>query len=419
MQKNQAKKTKHVRITLVWIALACVLTFYVLYHLVKGFTPALTTETATRATETVVRNYDAYIMRNETVLSSESRGYCDYLIDDGDYSKTAAELARVYASDSKEVAARIAEIDKRIELLRECARHAVIKTERQKMIDGYNSLLTSLREENVSGALDSANGVMESMYALEINTGLSSDIIKNVADAEAEIEKLTAERETLCHSLGSYSSVVSNGTGCFFHGADGYEEIYSSLNVGTMTLSEFKDTFAKEPKKTDGAVGTYVSDYTWYIAIPTAMSETVYFTEGNSYAVSFKYTSGITLDMELYRIVRDGNETDAVMIFSSSTLPEGFDRTRHQSVEIEVAHYTGNRISVEALTENNGNVGVWVLSDGKISWRNVAVLYKNGLYAIALDPLDMTEDEKTENSLSLNDTYVLSGKGLYEGKLIN
>ena len=47
------------------------------------------------------------------------------------------------------------------------------------------------------------------------------------------------------------------------------------------------------------------------------------------------------------------------------------------------------------------------------------VLYKNELYVIALDPSDMTEDEKTENSLSLNDTYVLSGKGLYEGKLIN
>ena len=123
--------------------------------------------------------------------------------------------------------------------------------------------------------------------------------------------------------------------------------------------------------------------------------------------------------MKLSRIVGDGNGTDAVMIFSSSTLPDGFDRTRVQSVEIETAKYTGNRISIEALTENNGNIGVWVLSDGKISWRNVSLLYQNELYAIAEDPLYMTEDGKTENSLGLNDTYVLSGKGLYEGKLIN
>ncbi len=419
MQKNQAKKTKHVRITLVWIALACILTFYVLYHLVKGFTPALSTDTAVRAIETVVRNYDAYIMRNETVLMSENGGYCDYLIDDGDYSKTAAELARVYESSNKEVVARIAEIDERIELLHECARYAVIKAEREKTADGYNGIITSLRDENIGDALGRADSVIESMYTLEINTGMSSDIAKKIAEAEAEIETLTSEREMLCRSLGSYSSVISNGTGCFFHGADGYEEIYSSRNIGTVTLAELKETLKKEPKRIQGAIGTYMSDYTWYIAIPTTMSETVYFTEGNSYTVNFKYTSGITLNMELYRIVRDGNDTDAVMIFSSSTFPKGFDRSRIQSVEIEVASYRGNRISVKALAENNGNVGVWILSDGKISWRNVAVLYKNELYAIALDPTDMTEDGKTENSLSLNDTYVLSGKGLYEGKLIN
>ncbi len=419
MQKNQAKKTKRVRMVPIFIALACVLTFYVIYHLVKGFTPALNTATATGATETVVRNYEAYIMRNETVLTSGNSGYCDYLIGDGDYSKTDAELARVYTSDREDVALRIAEIDERLAILQECARQAVIKTERQKMIEGYNSILTSLRDGNISDARTNASTLLESMYTLEINTGLSSDIAKSIADAESEIESLTAEREALCRSLGVYSSVISAGTGCFFHGTDGYEDIFSSREIADITLAGFKEMLQKEPKRADGAIGTYVSDYTWYLAIPTSMSETVNFTEGSVYTVNFKYTSGITLDMELYRIVRDGNETDAVMVFSSSTLPDGFDRTRIQSVEIEVASYTGNRIAAEALTENNGNIGVWILSDGKISWRNVDVLYKNELYVIALDPSDMTEDEKTENSLSLNDTYVLSGKGLYEGKLIN
>ena len=419
MQRNRSEKTRNIWQTFMLIVVAALLTLYVVYHLVKGFSPALDTDTAVRATETVVRTYDAYIMRNETVLTSQNKGYCDYLIDNGDYSKTSAELARVYQSYNADIAKRISEIDKRIELLDECAKYAVVKAERQQMIDGYNSILASLRDGDVAKSVDVANSVLENMYTLEINTGMSETVAKNIAEAEKEKEKLVAEREALCRSLGTYSAVMSDGTGCLFYGTDGYENIYSSRNVGTMTLSDFKQMFEKTPEKTDGAIGTYVSDYTWYIAIPTEMSETVHFTEGNRYKVNFKYTSGISLDMKLSRIVGDGNGTDAVMIFSSSTLPDGFDRTRVQSVEIETAKYTGNRISVEALTENNGNIGVWVLSDGKISWRNVSLLYQNELYAIAEDPLYMTEDGKTENSLGLNDTYVLSGKGLYEGKLIN
>ena len=87
---------------------------------------------------------------------------------------------------------------------------------------GNQHLLTFGNIENVA---DGSDELIRSLLTLEINTGMSESIAKSIAEAEAEIERLKAERETLCRSLGSYSSVISNGTGCFFHGADGYEKI--------------------------------------------------------------------------------------------------------------------------------------------------------------------------------------------------
>lgn len=432
MQKRSFFTKKAIKSTVVWTTLSALLTVYILYHIIAGFNPALDTGVTVASSERITAAFDAYIMRNETVLTATNTGFCDYTVGDGHYSKDEAELARVYASANENAVKRIAEIDAEYELLSECAKTLTDIGETKADVDAaYEALLLELSSSDLRGACAYIDTLLEDLYKLEHNTGRHEAVAEKIAASKARMDELAAERKTLCASFGEYESVCASGTGNFFHGTDGYEEIYSSADIDSMTLEDFSEMFAASPEKTEGAVGTYMKDYTWYIAIPADMSETTEFDIGHAYSVAFKYTSGVTLKMTLENIVRDGESTDAVMLFSTDTFPEGFDRTRRQAVEIEVAVYDGYRIPNEAITEIDGVPGVWILKAGKVTRRRVEVIYRNETYSIVRSQQSLVSqylgsDEyneikaEIENTYpSLNDIYILSERGLYEGKLVD
>ena len=69
-KRTAAKRSKLT--TVAWVALVAFLTFYIIFQLNGNFSPELTVETATAATERLSRAYSGYILRNEVVLTSFS-----------------------------------------------------------------------------------------------------------------------------------------------------------------------------------------------------------------------------------------------------------------------------------------------------------------------------------------------------------
>lgn len=405
--------------TVSWIALASFSVLYVLIHLLRGFSPKLVTGNTVLCEESMYSVFDAYIMRGETVICSENDGYCDYLIDDGAYSKTEAELARVYKTKNAELEARIKDIDERIEILTHSAQFlntVGIRNTRNSINNHYLAIMRDLDAGNVSDAVSRAPELLLDMYKLKHNTGGQSSTL--IEKSKEEIASLVSERASLIASFGEYESIVSSGVGNFFYGADGYENAYSCNGVMEKTLSEFFTMFESTPESTQNAVGCYISDIVWYMALPTDMKTAVTYTAGNTYSVSFDYTSGHTFDMTLERIVRDDTDTRAVLLFSCNKMPSDFDRTRFQKVRIQSERYSGYRVPDKAIIKKDGKTGVYVLKDGKVAFRKIEVLYDNGLYSIVKSqpPLEENHDN---SMISLNDTYIVSGKGLYEGKLID
>ena len=442
MQKKRKITKKALKSTLLWTLVAVLFTGYILYHFISGFAPAGATSVTIAASERFTLSFDSYIMRNETVLTSENTGFCDYIVGNTDYSKDEAELARVYSLADGETVKRIKAIDEEYAVIEACeSKLSNVGTTMGNVTEAYKSIITELSSNDVKDVLPLLDALLSDMYALENSIGTDDTQEESHNALRTRLAELREEREQLCLSLGAYESIAAPGTGNFFHGIDGYESSYSSENVLDMTLEDFENMFGSSPEMTDGAIGTYMKDYTWYIAVPSKESEIVAFTSdsdgdgepdsiGRKYSVSFKYTSGAVIDMTLERIVRGGS-SEAVMIFSSATLPEGFDRTRHQTVEIEFAEYSGYRIANEAITNIDGEDGVWILKGGKVTRRRVEILVQNENYAIiksqaalaapyAADGNFELKRAELENTYPcLNDVYFLSDKGLYEGKLID
>ena len=454
---KKAKKITKKALTggLIWTLVAAIFTGYMLYHILTGLSPAMETGVAVNATERFTVSFDAYIMRNETVLTSENTGFCDYLVGDTDYSKDEAELARVYSSGGEDVAKKIKEIDAEISLLRECARLANAGNTKEAVMNAYRELTFALGTGDVRGSSEMLDGLLRDMYLLEHNTGTSDKVIADrIESSQNRIEELVAERSSLCASLGSYESVVADGTGNFFHGVDGYEEIYSSAGIDTMAVDDFLEMISSEPKSYEGAIGSFVfgTDYKWYIAMPARLEDIPHiFTLnqkdnsdpeaetpdripdniGKKYSVNFKYTSGDVLEMTYERLVTDDDSDVRVLVFSSATLPDGFDRARCQTVEIQTAEYSGYRISNKAIYNIDGADCIYILKNGRVTKRRVEVLCKNEIYSIVKTQdalaLQYSDSQDYENKraefqntyAALNDVYFMSDKGLYEGKLID
>jgi len=443
--KKRRKITKKALTSgLIWTLVAAIFTGYILYHIISGVAPAIDTAVTVSASERITLSFDAYIMRNETVLKPTNTGFCDYIVGDTDYSKDEAELARVYTSAEEDVVKRISEIDAEYALLSESAKLlSNVGSVKADIDEAYRSITFELSKGNVRDVNAMLDGLLSDMYMREHNTSDKNGTVGDKLEASAaKLEALAAEREQLCLSLGSYESVKAEGTGNFFHGVDGYENAYSSADIENMTAADFEKMFDSKPEKDTGGIGTYMKDYTWYIAIPADESEITVFSadadkdgvldnEGRKYSVCFKYTSGVTLDMTFQNVVRDRSSSRAVLLFSSSTLPDGFDRSRCQAVDIELTEYSGYRISNKAISNIDGENCIWVLKGGKATRRRVEIIYQNDIYAIVKSQsalaapyasdsdFDIKRAELENTYPCLNDVYFLSDSGLYEGKLID
>ncbi len=425
MQKKLTEANRRVISATAWALLVAFLTFYIIFQLSGDLSSALVTAHATSASETVTRSFEGYILRDEVVLTTSNAGYCDYLVANGGYSGTGAELARVYPSGSDEVAARLSAIDERVALLEATSDRLTtggMDSVTSGLGESYRELLTALSFRNTSAALEARRGLLEKLYSLEQNSGSAADIDARLEAARSELEALRAEREALISGLGEGTPVISEGTGNFFYDYDGLEESCSSVGISDRDYYELSEMLTSLPiEYSEGgtrAIGSYQRTHEWYFAVPLSMNDALAFSVGESYRVSFPYTSGATLTMRLSRIVTETDGRSAFLLFSCGSTPEGFDRTRCQRVEIELTTYSGYRVQKEALRTENNVTGVYILNGGQLSWRRVEVIYDNGLYCIvAPQPSEPSEHDAAR--IALNDTYILSGSGLYEGKLIN
>ena len=138
--------------------------------------------------------------------------------------------------------------------------------------------------------------------------------------------------------------------------------------------------------------------------------------------------------MNVERTVPGGDSF--ALILSSRMMPEGFDYTRMQPVQLVRNTYTGLRVPASSVRVVDGMTGVYVLEGSTVRFRLIKpVTVYEGMYIVETDPdgdgnvtadsgQDTAEDtgdgnEKSKYSyLYLHDTVIVKGKGLYDGKVL-
>lgn len=403
------------------------LLLYVLYHLTNGFSAEMKTETVRLYTEELFLDSEGVIVRSEIPVRSDGGGVVSYRFASGERVSKGARLAMVYSgSQNAETVARVAEIDKTIDLLES----ADINGETQ-ISDGIaagreiSDRLSTFSDLISRGDYESASE--ESVSMLKAFVRRESIISDSGDDVAATLASLKAERESLASTLsGTSNSVYASAAGYFYDNADGAEGVFDYSSVTSLTPSEYSERVGGVLASVGDAIGKIVTQAKWYFVCPVTKDESIGLTVGKKYEISFGM-SDMCISMTLDAKNEEGS--DVLLIFSSIAMPEDFDYKRVQKVSIMRDTVSGYRVPSSALRIVDGTVGVYIRSGNTVKFRVADVIYESGAYSFISDETEgktlySSDTDETNDvyckGLALYDNVIISGaKELFPDRIVN
>jgi hypothetical protein len=195
-----------------------------------------------------------------------------------------------------------------------------------------------------------------------------------------------------------------------------------------MTLSsleEISDSVADE-QLINSSAGKIVNDFVWYTVCKVSAAQLAGIEEGWYYKVRFPDSQDKTITMHIERIIKETSSANAVVVFRANTVPSDFNYSRTQRAQILLGDVSGLAVPAHALRVVDGVRGVYVLVGDVVEFRRVFLLdEKDGYYIVSTDAKDYALPEGTEitgvlscDRLSLYDNVIVSGKNLFNGKIV-
>ena len=132
-------------------------------------------------------------------------------------------------------------------------------------------------------------------------------------------------------------------------------------------------------------------------------------------------------------------ESEAAVVFQCSYMNEELASIREETIQIQIAEYTGIRVSQKAVhfetvnqtvTDEEGNTrtvkhenvrGVYVMHGSEIEFVQIFPLFSSGSYIICemLEDGSPSEEELvTDRTVQLFDEVVVEGTDLFDGKVV-
>ena len=402
------------------IAVAAAALAYLGYHFFEGFSADIETEYATLVTDSDVVPLDAYIMRSESVIfaaSATSGHSVGYVFSDGTKVHGGQVVANIYTGDGSSDEA-IVDLDRRIDLLESSNLTDGMTSSDTYVIDSkiqnyYYLIHQSTLLGNYSNLTKRRDELLTLINKRRILTGVTTGYSDRIESLTAERALLSAGQDTIAESVGAPYA------GYFYSTTDGYESTFSASKVESLTLGEFDKMLSSQPTRySDRAVGKMVSDFNWYIVCETTRDSLRYFTKGYSYYVNFPYNDDISIKMTLSNIVSEVGSERVLLVLETERIPEDFSFRRMQPVELVRSSYTGYRVPISAARLVDGKQGVYIMIGNTIEFREIDILLEmDGYYIVAEQ--DPVNDPDYASKLGLYDQIVVSGKNLYDGKLIS
>lgn len=426
---------KRTLVTLGSGALALGIIFYISYHLTESFEETLGLQNAVYVDESQIIHADGYIFRSEKVLYGGTAGYGSVTpaVSDGTRLARYDKAADIYEGTSPDILARLTELETQLELLNKSADEDVSQVSTSGLESAIFQNVQNIRNQVESGALDEAvtmrTDLLLSIQKREIFAASSATGSGTSMNYAARIRTLQDEKNALRSQLGSCLETCYAPQASYYFSpstVDGYEALFQADELTGMTYDEFMSLITVEPETYSGGsqcVGKLVTDFRWYVACPMTKVEASSLVDGYSYSLTFPYNGNTTLQMTLQTVIPELPGTGAIAVFLCEKMPDGFDYTRMQPVQVATAEYRGFSVPTSAVRILDGYEGVYVLDEVTVVFKRIQIVYEGDGYYICTsgettDDIDDATVDSPYGWLRMNDVIITEGTGLEVGKVI-
>ena len=438
MKKTSFFDKKYLKRTAFWAAVSIIsigLVAYLSYHIASGFEKDLSTMFARRTTLRSTVTCDGYVFRQETpiTVSSSGSGTLYSALEDGEKVRSSDKVAEIYSGYSPDIGNQLAAIDRQISMLENCKTLSVAIGDTRTVDEGIFETVVEMKRAAASGNL-----ARESSYHSDLFLKMKKRAVLTgeINDFSARIAELEAQKENLRSGLGTLSeTVVSPASGYYYSECDGYETVFSSSKIDSLSLSVLNELISSEPEPVEGTAGKIVTSHKWYLACPMTKEDAAKIGGvGGLFRVTMQNNAECVLDMKVYSVGTTAD--DALVIFECEDVREGFDFTRSQSVTVVTSETTGFKVPISAVRIVDGIEGVYIIDEIKVGFRRIDVIDESGGFYLCREVTaedlaeetdkadetgDTTETDAAEPEkkdvpwLKQNDLMITGGTGLSEG----
>ncbi|MBR2380965.1 MAG: hypothetical protein IKA84_00525 [Clostridia bacterium] len=424
MEKSNTKKLKF---SLAWKALTLVillLIIYTCYHVFFGLAESIKTTPAGLVQQSNSVILEGVIFREEEVVSTQNKGDMRPYFSNGERVSIDSVVAAVYTqSGNAEANEKIAELEEKLEIMKlsnvkglvSIANIEKVNSEIEKL---YTSMMLSLSQGDNLKAKAIEKELLIAMNQLKIYKGEVENYNSEIAGIEAELDVLYNSFE------GEKEYIWADNGGYVYYSCDGYEQALTPSALESLTINGFSDILNRvksEPVIDSNYRCKFVYGNVWQMATLCDNEIAALLEVGKEYGVTIFDIKerNITVTLE---IIGESNGEKTLLVFSCSTMPEGFDYTRYQSFKLDISTVEGYRVPMEALQRlvdketGEERVGVYILNASVVQFRRVEIIARsNGYYIVA--KLDKS-NENYQEYLNLNDIIILDTDGMYDGKTL-
>lgn len=348
------------------------------------------------------------VVRDETVVTYD-RTVVNITRSEGEKVGKGQTLAVVYQSSDAET--RQEELDKlesRLSLLSSAVSASgsvtAVSQLDERIISSILDVNSAVATRSLKDISDQSDRLKNLVFTREHSYSDTSELQEEMADIQSRINQLQAlsQSETTAISApvaGLYSAYV-----------DGYESALTPELLDQATVSTLEE--AQNSKTSSPAnIGKLISGSRWYYL--TVMEADLAYSLGSSITVRLTQDSDYTFDMDVERIGPNESGRCAVVLSCDRHMSE---LTMYRQLELDVIFesYTGLRVPKKAIKmDEDGGVFVYVMEGINIKQKYVDIISETGSFYV------VTEDRSSTSNLWSGDEVVVSGRGLYDGKVID
>lgn len=401
-----------------------VVIFYVYHQVAGGVDDKVETEMSILVDINDSVSADAYVFRDEYVLQNSVDGVVVTLVSDGDRVSKGQMIANIYTDESDAALQDdINRLQRRLDVLEDSSvDNDFVISDITKLDNEITEVLTDIYSDSSKGNLAS---VIDSSSQLLVKFNKRDLIVDSDFDFSSEKEKIETDMSSLEARISSVSTpVIAPSAGYFYGEVDGYEDVFLTDSVSNMNLGDFEELTHSKSENVSSENGLkIVRDFVWYLVCSVDTEQLVNLKTGNNYTVSFPENADYKMDMLLDRVVKETDSSKALAIFRVNVLPEQFDYKRYQKAEIVLNEKEGLTVPKKAFRVVNGVEGVYILVGDVVRFRKIERIgEKDNYYIVRYDsnPQYFEDENLTDNIpyLSLYDNIIVSGKNLFDGKIV-